>query len=842
MLIRVLVGTGLVLACGLPAARPQSQNSPSPATRAVSQVATTQRALLRTYCVACHNERLPTAGVLLDKADIENAGENGALWEKVVHKLRTGSMPPAGRPRPDSSSYNSLISYLETRLDLASEARPNPGRPAIHRLNRVEYTNAIRDLFAIDIDGESLLPDDEVNNGFDNNADALSVTPVLMERYMSAARKVSRLAVGESEVHPVSEKFEIHTFLMQEDRMSDDLPFGSRGGIAFRYYFPFDGEYRIRVFLQRNSRNYIRGLATRSQLDFRLDQQRIQLLTIGGVDELKKPDVADSKCVGDADENVMANAGTTWKKCGPSPPFSQATLIGDDVSETYENGGAEENLEVRFRSKAGQRLVGVTFLNRNAIREGVYRPRMNQFQTVQHKGDEPAIDNVVISGPYDAAGVRDTASRQKIFVCRPTGTADEEPCARKILSTLARRAYRRPLTDKELGTLVRVYDAERQEEGFEAGIRAALERILAGPEFLFRIERDPSNLAPGTSYRISDLELASRLSFFLWSSIPDDQLLNLAESGKLKDPAILEQQVHRMLADGRSRALVTNFAEQWLYLRNLRSKTPDPKLFSQFNESLREAFLQETELFLDSTLREDQSVLRLLDANYTFLNEQLAEHYGIPNVYGSHFRRVTLSPEFDARRGLLGHGSLLTVNSYANRTSVVLRGKWLLESILGSPPPPPPPNVPALEESEAEGKALPLRQLMEKHRANPGCANCHAPMDPLGFALENFDAIGRWRTVDADSPIDSSGILPDGIQLNGPSSLRTVLLRRPEEFVSVVAERMLTFALGRRMDFYDAPAIRKMVRDAARQDYRWSSLVISTVKSMPFQMRRTRNS
>ena len=812
---RRLVLAGTLLA-GFTSVASTLTSIPQQSTTHVTDATTSaRRKFLDTYCVTCHNQKSAVAGLMLDKIDLEKVGDSAPVLEKVVHKLRTGSMPPAGRLRPDAASYRSLIAYLESELDRAAEANPNPGRTTIHRLNRVEYTNAIRDLFGITIDGESFLPIDEVQYGFDNNADVLSMTPVLMERYMSAARKISRLAVGEPETQPVSEKFEIHKFLTQNDRMSDDLPFGSRGGLAIRYYFPADGDYTIRVFLQRNSRNYIRGLAEPHQLDFRLDGERIKVLRVGGGDELKGR---------------------------PGPPFSQAALIGDVASETYENGGAEANLEVRFRAKAGERLVAVTFMNKDSVREGVYRRPMTQFQLVQYKGDEPAIDNIIIGGPYNAQGISETLSRQKIFICRPEGPAEDSVCAKKIFANLARKAYRRPVTDADTGSLFRVYEDERAEGGFEAGIEAAIARMLSGPEFLFRIERDPPNIPPETPYAITDLELASRLSFFLWSSIPDDELLNLAEKSKLKDPAVLEQQVRRMLSDKRSETLVTNFAEQWLYLRNIRSKTPDPKLFPEFDENLRDAFLKETELFLESTLREDQSVLRLLEANYTFLNERLARHYGIPNVYGSHFRRVTLGPEFEARRGLLGQGSLLTVNSYANRTSVVLRGKWLLENILGSPPPPPPPNVPALEESATDGKPLPLRQLMEKHRKNVICANCHAPMDPLGFALENFDAIGRWRTLDAEAPIDSSGVLPDGTKLDGPSGLRNVLLRRPDDFASVFVERLLTYALGRGMEYYDAPAIRKIVRQAAPEDYRWSSLILATVKSLPFQMRRSQKS
>jgi mono/diheme cytochrome c family protein len=786
-----------------PASQPQASPSSSVATN---------REILSSYCVSCHNQKAATAGLSLERINLDKVSSDAAVWEKVVQKLRTGAMPPAGRPRPDKHSSDSLINYLETELDRASAANPNPGRPAVHRLNRIEYTNAIRDLLAVEIDADTMLPIDEVNHGFDNMGDILSVTPVLFERYMSAARKIGRMAIGEPRAAPVFEKYEIPKFLTQDDRISEDLPFGSRGGISIRYYFPVDGEYTIRVFLVRNSRDYIRGLDQSHQIDFRLDGERIKVLTVGGGVELKDR---------------------------PGPPFSQAAQIGDPPSETYEHGGAEEHLEVRFSAKAGSRLVGVTFLNKNSVAEGVLRPPMTQFELVQYKGGNPYIDNIVISGPFDSTGISETPSRQKIFVCRPASVAEEEPCARKILSTLARRAYRRPVTEKDIRTLLRVYEVDRAEQDFDTGIQAALERILVGPEFLFRIERDPAKTAPDTAYRISDLELASRLSFFLWSSIPDDQLLDLAEKGNLRKPEILDQQIRRMLNEPRSRTLVTNFAGQWLYLRNIRSKMPDPELFPEFDENLREAFQQETELFVESTLRENQSALKLLDADYTFLNERLARHYGIPNVYGSHFRRVSLDPKFDARRGLLGQGSLLTVTSYANRTSVVLRGKWLLENLLGAPPPPPPANVPALEDSAPDGKTLPLRQLMEKHRMNAGCASCHAAMDPMGFALENFDAIGKWRNTDADAPIDSSGVLPDGTKLDGAAGLRNVLVKRPEEFVNVVAERMLTYALGRGLEYYDAPAVRKIVREAAHDDYRWLSLISATAKSVPFQMRRS---
>ena len=606
--------------------------------------------------------------------------------------------------------------------------------------------------------------------GFDNVSSALSVTPLLLERYISAARKISSLAVGEPEIRPSSETYPVDLFLLQEDRMGEDLPFGSRGGIAVRHYFPLDGEYTVKATLQRNSRGYVRGLFESHQLDFRLDGARLRLATVGG-------------------GPMMAV---------PGPPFSQAGTLGDEESDIYQLTEVDAHLEARFLAGAGSRVVGVSFLHENLMPEGALRPRMIELDRVQYKGGQPAIDSIEIAGPFGVTGVGDTPSRQKVFVCRPTRLEDEAPCARRIFAMLARRAYRRPVTEKDLQAPLGAYASVRGEgEGFEAGIRAGITWILVGPEFLFRVERDPAAAAPGSVHRISDLELASRLSFFLWSSIPDDHLLDLAEQGQLANPVVLEEQVRRMLRDRRSRTLATNFAGQWLYLRNLSSSKPDPALFTEFDSNLRDAFRQETELFVESTIREDQSVLRLLDADYTFLNERLARHYRIPNVYGSHFRRVTLGPEFDERRGLMGQGSLLTVTSYANRTSVVLRGKWILENILGAPPPPAPPDVPALERIGAIGQ-MPLRQLMEQHRADPVCAACHSQMDPLGFALENFDAIGQWRTTDAGTPINASGVLVDGATFEGPTGLRQVLLDRPEQFVGTVAERMLTYALGPR--------------------------------------------
>ena len=772
------------------------------------------RTLVDGYCVICHNQRLATAELMLDTLNIEQVAEHPETWEKVVAKLRARQMPPVGMPRPDEAAVDAFVAYLETELDRAAAADPNPGRPTLRRLNRTEYTNAIRDLLAIDVDADAFLPIDETQHGFDNIGAALSVTPGLLERYLSAARLISGLAVGEREVQASSFSVKLDPFLLQEERMSEDLPFGSRGGVAIRYYFPADGEYTIKVTLRRNSRGYVIGLYEPHRLDILLDGRRIELFTVGG---------------GDA----MAT---------PGPPFSRASAIGDQASEAYQLVDVDRNLEVRFFATAGERLVGVTFLDEHLVSEyPVLRPRIEtEFDRVQWKGGNPAINTVEIRGPHSVAAVGDTPSREKVFVCRPADVADEEPCARRILSTLARHAYRRPVVDGDVQALLAVYESGRNEGGFEAGIRAALTRILVGPEFLFRLEREPATLQAGTVYRVSDLELASRLSFFLWSSIPDDELLEVAESGTLKDPVILERQVRRMLADPRfARAFTSNFAAQWLRLRNLRESEPDGELFPQFDENLREAFRQETELLVESMLREDQSVLRLVDADYTFLNERLARHYGIPNVYGSHFRRVTLGPGFDARRGLLGHGSLLTVTSYANRTSVVLRGHWILENLLNAPPPPPPPDVPALESAGAIGE-MPLRQLMEKHRELPACSGCHAPMDPLGFALENFDAVGQWRITDAGTTIDASAVLPDGTAFGGPAGLRQVLLRSPERFAHTVAERLLTYALGRGVEYYDSPTVREIVRQAAREDYRWSSLILATVNSVPFQMRSAR--
>jgi len=793
------------------------QRSPSPDASA----AASYRAVLNQYCVVCHNDQLRTAGLVLSKLDVANVPEGAETWEKVIGKLRTGAMPPAGMPRPGKATYDGLATYLETALDRAAIDQPNPGRVSIHRLNRSEYRNAVRDLLATDIDVESLLPVDDSGYGFDNIADVLSVSPMLLVRYMSAAGKVSRSAIGDPNVLPNLETYDVPYLLTQDERMSEDLPFGSRGGIAIRHNFPVDGEYLIKVRLQRAGIEHDRqiiGLTEPHQLDVRVDGARIKLFTVGG----EQPD------------NGGSATATSGKK-----KFGYDYRSADD---------ADTHLEVRFPAKAGMRLVGVNFLNDAWEREGALDSPLAEFRLLDKssegrsdspgtKEDPPAVSQVSIGGPYNPKGLSETPSRRKIFVCRPANSADELPCASKILSTLARSAYRRPVTTGDLQPLLNLYKVGRKDGDFEAGIGMALQRILVSPEFLFRVEHDPASVAAGAAYRVSDFELASRLSFFLWSSIPDNQLLNLATAGKLKEPAVLEQQVRRMLADSRSNALVSNFFGQWLYLRNMPGVHPDQDAFPEFDENLREAFEQETQLFLESNLREDRSVLELLNADYTFVNERLARFYGIPNIYGSHFRRVSLDGH-EERRGLLGQGSILTVTSYANRTSPTIRGKWLLTNVLGTPPPPPPPDVPSLKETPPNGKVLTMRERMEQHRSNAACAVCHAQMDPLGFALENFNGVGEWRTIsEAGSAVDASGVLPNGVKFNGPAELRKVLLSHPEQFANTVTDRLLTYALGRGVEYYDQPAIRKITRDAASSNYRWSSLILGIVNSTPFQMR-----
>jgi hypothetical protein len=719
-------------------------------------------------------------------------------------------MPPPRAPRPDEKTYAALADYLISELDRAAAAKPDPGRPAIHRLNRSEYANAIHDLLAMDIDASALLPLDNASYGFDNIGDVLTVSPTLLERYLSAATRISRAAVGDPAIPVSSETYTVSERRMQRDRASEGLPFGTRGGLAVQHNFPLDAEYSFKIRLQRDRVLDIVGLAEPHRLEVRIDDALVREFTVGG----ERPAGAGSE------------AGT---RGGYEDPVS------DSGAESYERT-ADAGLELRVRVSAGPHTVGVTFVDRFSLPEGPFRQR---FVAEQYGSDDdvPGVASVTIVGPHDATGSGDTPSRRKIFICHPAAKQEEEGCATKILSTLARRAYRRPVTSSDTQVLLSFFDQARS-RGFEPAIGMALRRLLVAPEFLFRLEHDPAGVPPGTAYRISDLELASRLSFFLWSSIPDDELLEAAERGKLGDAAALEHQTRRMLADGRSKALVGNFAGQWLYLRNIAKVAPDPEAFREFDENLREAFQRETELFFTSMLREDRSVLDLLNADYTFLNERLARHYGIPYVYGSHFRRVTLSDE--NRRGIIGQGSILTATSYPTRTSPTFRGKWLLENVLGSPPPPPPANVPSLKDRSEDGRILSVRDQMERHRADPACSGCHARMDPLGFALENFDAIGRWRgsSGEGEIPVDATGVLPDGTRFEGPAELRKLLLSRREEVVTTVTEKLLTYALGRGLEYYDRPAVRKIVGDAA-PEYRWSSIILGIVRSVPFQMRRS---
>jgi mono/diheme cytochrome c family protein len=777
------------------------------------------RALLDKYCVTCHNERrkASAAGLALDQIDTASIGDNARVWEKVVSKLRGREMPPAGVPRPDAPTYRAAVTALETALDRAASARPNPGRIAVHRLNRTEYSNAIRDLLALDVDPQTLLRPDETGYGFDNIADVLTISPGLMEDYKLAAWKISRLAIGDPTIRPSVTNYKVSRFLDQEYRVSEDLPFGSRGGTVIQHTFPLDGEYSLRIELQRAyAQNVIKGLQEREEIDVRMNGEPVKLFAIGG------------ECVGSKEP-----------RCVAFQPKLNA-LQGVRVLPAEYDLFADKDLEVRFPAKAGPATITVAFLDKSAtVAEGggVSRRPLTE-SPADAGGGLMAMENVAIEGPFNGTVPTDTASRRRIFTCHPTGRQDETACARRILSTLARRAYRRPVTAAEVDALLAFYEKGQEKRGFESGIQTALEALLMTPNFLLRVTQDPASAGPGATYPVDPFDLASRLSFFLWSSIPDDQLLDLAASGKLKDPKVLEQQVRRMLADSRSKALVDGFFTLWLSLRDLQNVAPDPALFPDFDDNLRQAFLEETKLFVESQFREDHAVSELLTADYTFLNERLAQFYGVPHVYGARFRRVTLTDP--NRMGLLGHGSVLTVTSYSTRTSPVVRGKWLLTNILGSPPPAPPPDVPALVEA-GEGGAPPstVRERMSAHRNSAVCASCHRRIDPMGFALENFSAIGRWRTTEYGLPVDASGAFPDGTEFRNPAEFRKALATQSDEFVKTLTTKLLTYALGRGVEYYDMPAVRSIMRETAAHNHRWSALVLGIVKSTPFQMNRT---
>jgi hypothetical protein len=754
------------------------------------------KAVVNQYCVTCHNEALKTGGLSLEKMDFSNVGAGAETWEKVVSKLRSGMMPPQGKPRPDDVTRLKLASWLETSLDRSALTTPNPGRPLLHRLNRAEYANAIRDLLALEVDAATLLPPDDSGYGFDNNADTLGISPVLLERYLSAAGKISSLATGDPETGPAGQTIRIRQDASQ-DRHVEGLPLGTVGGALAKLNIPLDGEYTIAVRYFRTNLGAMRGLEYPHQLEITVDGERVHLGKFGGNDDFKW-----------ALENI--------------------TMAADD---------AERRSATRVKLKAGPREIGVAFLDMAGESTIRLQPFIRSSNDTLDPTGHAHIDTFTVTGPFNPTGPGDTPSRRRIFICTPKGAGEEEPCARKILSTLAHRAYRGMDTVADLDRLMDFYKAGRTEGDFESGIRSALQRLLSSPKFAFRAERDPANVAPGAIYRVSDLELASRLSFFLWSSIPDDELLSIASQGKLKNAAAVDQQVKRMLTDPKAEAMVSNFAGQWLYLRNLKNQIPNSLEFPDFDDNLRQALQRETELFFGSVMREDRNVLDLMTADYTFVNERLAQHYGIRNISGSHFRRVAVSSE--ARRGLLGQGSILMVTSHTDRTSPVVRGKWILENLLGTPPPPPPPMVPPLKESaEREGgKILSMRERMEEHRNNPACSGCHSIMDPIGFAMENFDAIGAWRTHEARAPINASGQLMDGTKVDGIVELRKALLKEPERFVGTLAEKLITYALGRGMGYYDMPTVRSIVRESSRNNYRFSALIAGIVKSTPFQMR-----
>lgn len=761
---------------------------------AVAEAAAPHRAVLQQYCFSCHNDRARTGGLALDMLDLTQVGDRPEVWEQVVRKLRTGAMPPAGRPRPDKAVAAELATWLEAGLDRAALIRPDPGRPSLHRLNRAEYRNAVRDLLAVDIEA-SLLPADNAAYGFDNNADALTLSSALTERYLGAAAKVSQMALGRPRGTPAPETILVPTDRDQSIRVGDDLPFGTRGGTAFRYYFPADGEY---LFEMRPKESGVAG-------GFE-----------GVTDEPHQLDVSL--------DDTLVWSGTVQRPEGTR---------GDE-----RNRRILESMRFRVSVTAGPHLVQVYFAAKtSAYVEDLFDPALRR-EPYRAASGPPVVSSVTVTGPFPAtAAVGDSPSRRRLFVCSPAIPAEESGCAREIISTVARRAYRRPVTEKDLEVPLRLYRDGAGRGGFEAGIELALRGILVSPNFLFRFEDQPESVVPDVPYRISALELASRLSFFLWSTIPDDDLLEAAVDDTLQNPEVLRGQVRRMLSDPRAQALVDNFAGQWLHTRNVAGFQPSPELLFHFDDNLRQAFEQETELFFQSIVRENRSVLDLLDADYTFLNERLARHYGIPGVYGERFRRVSL-PVDSMRRGLLGQGSILTGTSRANRTSPVIRGKWILENILGSPPPPPPPNVPDLVEERDPRKVLPMREQMAVHRANPVCAACHAQMDQLGFALENFDAIGEWRDIYASGlPIDASAEFPDGTAFDGPSELRQLLLNHSEEFLTTVTERLLTYSLGRGLEPTDAPVVRQVKREAASDDHRFEALVQSIVTSTPFQMR-----
>ena len=782
---------GLAVAASIsPAAAPSPAQAP---VRAASPAGA--RATLDRYCVTCHNARVRSGELALDSLDPSNVAAAPATWEKVVRKVRGGAMPPAGMPRPDDATAAALVTDLTAALDRAATA--NPGRPLLHRLNRAEYANVVRDLLALDVDVRTLLPADDSAFGFDNNADLLVVSPSLLDRYLTAADRVSALAVGDMTTEAGSDAFYTKGDQSQSQQQ-EGLPLGTVGGLGVRYTFPLDGEYELRVALTRTNLEAIRGLEHMHQLEISVDGERVFLADIGGEAE-----------------------------------------NGQTGAITARSDATDARLHVRVPIKAGPRLVAATFIRKIAESTNRLRPFLRSNAGTYDATGRPHVKSLTIRGPFNATGPGDTPSRRRVFVCTPTTAASEEPCARRILTTLARRAYRRPVGERDLAPLFEFYRDGRKKGTFDTGIQLALRRLLASPTFIFRVEEDPAALAPGTPYRVNDVELASRLSFFLWSSMPDDTLLDLAAAGRLRQPAVLEAQVRRMLADPKAGALVENFAGQWLHVRNLQNIAPNTDEFPDFDNDLRDAFRRETELFFGSVVKEDRDVVDLMTADYTFVNERLAKHYGLSGIYGPQFRRVTLTD--DARRGLLGKGSVLLATSHADRTAPTLRGKWILENLLGSPPPPPPPNVPPFEQT-AGAKPRTIRERMEMHRANPACASCHRSMDALGFTLENFNAVGAWRTRDAGAAVNAEGTMADGQPAVGVTGLRAALMKHPDVFVQTLTEKLMTYGLGRGLQEYDMPVVRRVARDASAQGRKFSAFIMGIVTSPPFQMRRKSDS
>lgn len=778
---------------------------------AASQPDLDPRAFVATYCATCHNERLRSGGLVLTGADVGEPSTHPEVWERILHKVSTGQMPPPRVPRPAPAALARLTASLADTLDRAATTQPDPGRVGPHRLNRTEYANAVRDLLALDIDVAAQLLPDEADDGFDNVAASLALSPAHVERYLTAAREVSRLAVGDLSLaaSPRTATYRVPRLLDQDARLGDDLPFGSRGGLAVRHTFPVDGEYTFRVRLRRQVYDYIVGMGRAQELDLRIDGARVTRFRVGG-------------------EATGMPGPLTWN----------GEIVGETPYELYMHA-ADEGLEIRTRVSAGPHAVSASFVDTPWEAEGVAQPPPVDFGrgADEHFDGLAAVDALLITGPFAAGGAGDTPSRRAIFTCRPRNARDDVGCARQILTRLARRAYRRTPTTAEVDTLLGFHREAAASGGFDAGIQAAIERMLVSFNFLFRLERAPDGAAPGTVYRLPDLELASRLSFFLWSSIPDDTLLDLAERGRLHEPAVLTEQMTRMLRDQRSSALVESFAGQWLGTRKAQTFLPDPNLFPEFDENLRRAFQRETTLFVETQLRQDRSVVDLITADYSFVNGRLAEHYGLAGITGDRFRQVRFTDGL--RGGILGQGSVLMVTSYPDRTAPVVRGFWVLESLLGMPPPPPPPNVPTLQTTTEDGRLLSVRAQMERHRQNPACAVCHVRMDPLGFSLEHFDALGRYRTTSAGVPVDASAVFADGTPIDGVAGLRAFILQHQDSYVHTFVSKLLTYALGRHVDYHDQPAIRRILRDAAPGGYRWSAIIRGIVTSTPFQMGKT---